>query len=63
MNTFQFSPGLTQLRDWAREKAEDTDVPEDERQLWERIADEIDSFHAFAMPAEPPAEDLFGGPR
>ena len=65
MNTFQFSPGLTQLRDWAREKQEDTDVPADERALWAQIADEITDY------IEPdddvltyyPTDDLFGGPR
>ena len=63
MNTFQFSPGLTQLRDWAREKQDDSDVPAGEREVWKKLADEIDAFHDVEVPSEPAEPDLFGGPR
>ena len=67
MNTFQFSPGLTQLHFWAREQQDDSDLPADERDLWQRIADQIDAFYdsrnATRETDAPSTGDLYGGPR
>ena len=44
---------LTQLGDWCRTKAAEVDRPEDERNLWTALSDEIDNYLGIHDATEP----------
>lgn len=44
---------LTDLGQWCRTKADETDRPQNERQLFTQISDEIDGYLGIHDPNEP----------